>query len=137
MDALAGTMQINFNARSQRFKGAKAKTDFDFRKRRELCYLPQISQEAENPCVFASWRLCVRLRLNSYGLVTCRGDFGRFDWVLRIQPLDAIGTNAVSKIGIRMGADIGFDLLPIPLIVANFFAGGANGQQAAEGLDMR
>ena len=70
-------------------------------------------------------------------LVTCRGDLGRLDLGLRIKPLDAIGTNSVSKIGIRMGADIRFDLLPIPLIVANLFAGGANGQQAAEGLDMR
>ncbi len=31
--SLAGTMQINFNAKSQRFKGAKANTDFDFTKR--------------------------------------------------------------------------------------------------------
>ena len=40
------------------------------------------------------------------------------------------------KIGIRSISNINLDLLPITLVIADFFASGANRQQAAEGFDL-
>src|SRR5436309_8632928 len=56
--------------------------------------------------------------------------------VFWIKALETFRANAMSKISIRMFLDISLDLLPIPVIIPDLFAGGANGQQTAEGLDL-
>ena len=47
--------------------------------------------------------------------------FGKFD--IRIDCLSALRTDAVAELGIRMVADIGFDLFPVALVVAYLLAG--------------
>ncbi len=49
----------------------------------------------------------------------------------------ALGTNAVCERGLRMVGNVGLELVPITLIVADLFASGADGEQAAEGLHVR
>ena len=49
--------------------------------------------------------------------------------------LVAIGANAVSEGRVGMSGDVAFNLIPVPLIVPDFLAPGANGEQAAEGFN--
>ena len=51
--------------------------------------------------------------------------------------MNAIGTNAVRKIDIGMFLNIGLDLLPITVVVADFFAGGTDRKQTGKRLDLR
>jgi hypothetical protein len=55
---------------------------------------------------------------------------------LRIEYLGTIWANAMTEFHIRMILDIDLNLLPIALIVAYSFAGGAYGQQAGQGFDL-
>ena len=48
--------------------------------------------------------------------------------------LHAVGAETVAEFRIGMLLDVSLYLIPISLVVANFFAGLANRQQAAEGL---
>ena len=41
----------------------------------------------------------------------------------------------MAESGRAVGFDVGFDLVPVALIVADTLAGGADGQQAAQGFD--
>ena len=50
---------------------------------------------------------------------------------IAIKFFSAFRANAVAELGVGMAADIFFDLIPIAFIVANFFTGGTNVQQAA------
>src|ERR1700722_6556493 len=56
---------------------------------------------------------------------------------LWIQQLHAIGTDRVRKFRLRMFTHKRLQLLPVAVVVANFFARGANGQQAAQCFDLR
>jgi len=56
---------------------------------------------------------------------------------LWIQLVQAFGTDTVRKLRVGMVPDIGFDTFPIAMVIADVFAGGADGQQAAERLDGR
>jgi hypothetical protein len=42
----------------------------------------------------------------------------------------------MSELGIGMLGKVGLELIPVAAIVTNFFAGGANGQQAAQTFDV-
>jgi hypothetical protein len=45
--------------------------------------------------------------------------------------LEAFGTDGVAEFGVGVLCDIGFDLLPIVLVVSDFFAISADGEQPA------
>ena len=53
---------------------------------------------------------------------------------VRVQLLDAIRADAVGEGGIGVFLDVALHLAPIALVVADFFATGADGQQPAQGL---
>src|SRR5208283_1529935 len=52
--------------------------------------------------------------------------------IFRIQFFPAFGTDCMAEHGIGMFADIGFYLLPIPFVITNFLAGGANREITAQ-----
>jgi hypothetical protein len=54
---------------------------------------------------------------------------------VRIQSVEALGTDAMGELGVRVISHIDFDLGPVAVVVADLFAGGADGQQPAQGLD--
>ena len=54
----------------------------------------------------------------------------------RVEPMGAFGADAVGEVGVGMAGDVVLDLLPGAVVFADFFAGGADGQQAAEGFDL-
>src|SRR5262245_1248082 len=54
---------------------------------------------------------------------------------LRIQPVQACWTEAMRKLHCGMLLDISFDGFPSAMVIADVFARGAHGQQAAELLD--
>ncbi len=49
----------------------------------------------------------------------------------------AIRADAVAELNIRMGGKVTFQLLPVILIIANFFAIRADGQKTLKHSDMR
>src|ERR1051326_3715416 len=53
-----------------------------------------------------------------------------------IQLAYALRADAVAEIGLRVAADVRFQLMPVSLVVANLFAGRADGQQSAELLHL-
>src|ERR1041385_1627080 len=66
-----------------------------------------------------------------------RRSHGKLRRVLRIEPSDAIGTNAVRELGVRPVMNVNFDLLPISLVVANLFARRTNREQSAQRFHAR
>ena len=56
--------------------------------------------------------------------------------IFRIQLFRAFRADAVAELGLGVAADIPLDLVPVPLVVTNFFAGSAYGQQAAQCPDL-
>ncbi len=50
---------------------------------------------------------------------------------------DAIRADSVGEFGLGMIRDIGFDLLPVVLVVPDFFAVAAYGQESLEGFNFR
>ena len=57
--------------------------------------------------------------------------------VLREIASQTRGTNAMTEVGFRMRGDEGFDILPIALVVTDFFAPRTDGKQAAQGMNFR
>src|SRR6185369_12164924 len=55
--------------------------------------------------------------------------------VARIELLRALGADAVREFRLRVFADIGLDLAPVPLVVAHLLAGGADRQETPQGPD--
>src|SRR5262249_51525145 len=55
--------------------------------------------------------------------------------VFRVEPLDAIGANAMGKVGVGMLLNIGLHLLPVAVVVADLFAAGTNREQPAQRFD--
>jgi len=51
---------------------------------------------------------------------------------LRVELAGASQTCAVAEGGFRVLGDVVFDLLPVPLVIPNLFAGGANGHKPAQ-----
>ena len=64
-----------------------------------------------------------------------RGFRGRH--VFGVELVGALRTQAVAEFGLGMRTDVGLDLVPVALVVADFLAGHADGQQPAEDLDFR
>src|SRR2546425_7202848 len=64
----------------------------------------------------------------------------RFDLSRRgqslIQLLPALRANPMGKLSFRMGADVLFDLRPIPAVVANLFAPRTNRQQSPQSFNI-
>jgi hypothetical protein len=54
---------------------------------------------------------------------------------IRVEPPDAIRTNAVREIRLRVFAHIGFNLIPISVIVPDLLAGSTDRQEATQHLD--
>lgn len=68
----------------------------------------------------ARWRSTVRLPRLTDGIVLLDK--------LGIKFRPTIRTNTVTKLDSSMTPDVGLNLMPITSIIANFFAGGANGE---------
>ena len=54
---------------------------------------------------------------------------------LGVMLFHALGTDPVAEIGLRVVTNIGLDLVPVALVVADLLAAGADGDQPAEQLD--
>ena len=63
---------------------------------------------------------------------TCAGGNSNFLQGL----LETVGTIAVGELGARALGDVRLDLLPVVLVVADFLAHAANGEQAGELIDL-
>ena len=59
-----------------------------------------------------------------------------FEFELAFVCLHARGTNAMRENDAGMFCNIGLHLLPVTFVVADTFAGGADGQQSGESLDL-
>ena len=57
-------------------------------------------------------------------------------WLFGIEFVEAVGAEAVGETGAGMGLEELLELVPIAFVVADFFAGGANGDEAVEDLDV-
>ena len=56
---------------------------------------------------------------------------------IRIESTGTVGAYAVGEMGIGVAGDVSFDILPTAVaVVADTFAGGTDGQESAEGLDL-
>ena len=64
------------------------------------------------------------------GCVILSSEFG-------VELFYTIGTNAMTEVGFCVPCDIRFQLIPVATIIADFFARGANRDEAAQGLDVR
>ena len=51
--------------------------------------------------------------------------------IFRVKFADAIRADAVAEFGLRMVPDVGLDLIPVTLVVPDFFARCADREQAA------
>src|SRR5216684_4670439 len=56
--------------------------------------------------------------------------------IVRVQLLGALRTEPVGELRVRVGADVSFQLIPVPVIIADLLARRTDGQQAAQGLDV-
>src|SRR3989338_2030779 len=54
----------------------------------------------------------------------------------RIELLRAVRADAMRKFGFGMLGDVVLNLLPVALVIADFFAGGANRQKTTQGFDL-
>ena len=54
-----------------------------------------------------------------------------FTEIIRIQRTSTARANRMRKVGLRMIADVRFNLMPIAFLVTNVLAAGADGQQPA------
>jgi len=66
---------------------------------------------------------------------TCQSNFCRIFQVGFVS-LQTFRADAVGEHGFGMRGNVGFHLPPVALVVADAFAGGADGQQAGQQFDM-
>src|ERR1035437_8208542 len=57
-------------------------------------------------------------------------------WCYRAQLLETVRANAVREIRPRMRVNVGLDLAPVALVVADALAPGANGEEAVQRFDI-